>query len=144
MNEIAQTENVNENLEPSERIDERPKRREFPNEYKVKVLREIEESRDERGAVGKILRREGLYASQVSTWKEDLENLIAGLPAKKRGPKIDPNKETLKENEKLEKENKRLTEKLRQATLIIEAQKKISAMFDISEEKNMANENKVQ
>lgn len=67
--------------------------------------------------MGEILRREGIYASQVASWRNSLEEVIAnGLPEKK-------------EAEKLAKQLARTQENLRQARLIIEAQKKIAEMY---------------
>ena len=47
----------------SERVDDKPKRRQYTPEYKLRILQEIDSSRDERGSIGRILRREGLYVS---------------------------------------------------------------------------------
>ena len=49
-------------LRSSERVDDKPKRRQYSPEYKLRILQEIDGSREERGAVGRIIRREGLYA----------------------------------------------------------------------------------
>jgi hypothetical protein len=57
---------VKEPKSKSEQIDEKPGRRQFEPEYKLKILQEIDSNRDTRGAIGEILRREGLYASQVA------------------------------------------------------------------------------
>lgn len=112
-----------------EKIEDKPGRRQFSPEYKLKVLQEIDGRREERGSVGEILRREGLYASQVASWKRDLEEAIAGVKSKRRGPKADPTIPIRKEKEQLERQNRRLREELRQARLIIAAQKKIAEMF---------------
>ena len=52
-----------------------------------------------------------------------------GLPEKKRGRKKDPALTYKKEAEKLAKQLARTQENLRQARLIIEAQKKIAEMY---------------
>jgi len=73
------------------------------------------------------LRKEGIYSSYIATWKRQLErDNLAGSTSTKRGPKENPQRE---EMEKLEKENERLRERLRQFELIIEAQKKISQIL---------------
>ena len=114
----------------SERVNDQPIRRKFSPEYKLRILQEIDKSREERGAVGKILRREALFASQVASWRNSLEEVIAhGFPEKKRGRKLDPAVAIRKEKEKLEKKNARLVEENRQLRLIIEAQKKIAEMY---------------
>jgi len=114
----------------SERVDDKPKRRQYTPEYKLRILQEIDESREERGAIGRILRREGLYAAQVAIWRRDLEEQIGrGVEARKRGPKLDPTREVRHENEKLERQMARLKEENRQLRLIVAAQKKIAEMF---------------
>ena len=72
----------------SERVEEKPKRRQYSAEYKLRILQEIDQSRDERGSVGQLLRREGLYASQVALWRRDLEEQIGrGNPKVRTNPK---------------------------------------------------------
>jgi transposase len=114
----------------SEQIEDKPGRRRFEPEYKLRVLQEVDANRDKRGAIGEILRREGLYASQVAVWKRELEAQLAeGIKARKRGPKPDPSIPLKKDNERLERQNARLKEENRQMRLIIAAQKKIAEMF---------------
>jgi transposase len=122
----------------SEQIEDKPGRRQFQPEYKLKILQEIDTNRETRGAIGEILRREGLYASQVAVWKRELEaQLAVGIQARKRGPKPDPNAPLRKDNERLERLNARLKEENRQMRLIIAAQKKIAEMFPGPNSKEM-------
>lgn len=117
-------------LRSSERVDDKPKRRQYTPEYKLRILQEIDASREERGSVGRILRREGLYAAQVAMWRRDLEEQIGrGVEARKRGPKPDPTKEVRHEKDRLERQLARAKEENRQLRLIIAAQKKIAEMF---------------
>jgi transposase len=114
----------------SERVLDQPIRRKFSPEYKLRILQEIDNSRDERGAVGKILRREGLFASQVASWRRSLEEVIAhGFPERKRGRKQDPAAAIRKEKERLERKYAKAMEENRQLKLILEAQKKIAEMY---------------
>lgn len=114
----------------SEQIEDKPGRRRFEPEYKLRILQEVDANRDKRGAIGEILRREGLYASQVAVWKRELEAQLAeGIKARKRGPKPDPSAALLKENEKLARRMARIQEENRQLRLIVAAQKKIAEMF---------------
>jgi transposase len=115
-----------------EKVSDQPERRQFTPEYKLRILQEIDQRRGEgKGVVGGILRREGLYASQVASWRSSLEEVIAkGLPERKRGRKADPTLIYRKQAEKLERQLKRTQEDLRQARLIIEAQKKIAQMYN--------------
>ena len=114
----------------SEQVEDKPGRRQFQPEYKLRILQEIDSNRGTRGAIGEILRREGLYASQVAMWKRELEAQLAeGIKARKRGPKADPSIPLRKENDRLAKQNVRLKDELRRARLVIDAQKKIAEMF---------------
>ena len=102
------------------------KRRQYPAEYKLRILQEVEACKGS-GEVGALLRREGLYSSLVSKWREQRERgSLTGLSGHKRGLKVDPQ---AKELERLERENKRLQEKLERAELIIEVQKKVAQLF---------------
>lgn len=103
-------------------------RRRFSAEYKLRILEEAAAcSSGERGA---RLRREGLYSSHLTTWRRQREaGQLAGLAAKKRGPKPNPEAEELK---RLRKENERLQVRLQQAEAIIEAQKKLAQLFGLS------------
>ena len=115
-----------------EKVSDQPERRQFTPEYKLRILQEIDKRSGEgKGVVGEILRREGLYASQIASWRSSLEEVIAkGLPERKRGRKVDPTLAYKKQAEKLERELRRTREDLRQARLIIEAQKKIARLYN--------------
>ena len=90
---------------------DRPRRRTFDPEYKLRILREADEA-TERGAVGALLRREGLYSSHLSDWRKELrEHGEAGLVAKRPGPA--PKKdERDRELEKLQREKAKLEKEL--------------------------------
>lgn len=104
------------------------KRRQYPAGYKLRILREVEECRGP-GEVGALLRREGLYSSLVSKWREQRERgNLTGLSGQRRGPKVDPH---AKELERLQGENQRLQEKLERAELIIEVQKKVARLLGV-------------
>ena len=104
------------------------KRRQHPAEYKLRILREIDECKDS-GEVGALLRREGLYTSLVSKWREQRERgSLTGLSGHRRGPKVDPNAAELA---RLQRENKRLQEKLQRAELIIDVQKKVARLLGV-------------
>jgi transposase InsO family protein len=95
----------------------------------VRILAEAE-SCSERGEIGALLRREGLYASHLSHWRRQQEaGQLQALASQKRGrkPRHDP-KEV--EIARLEKENARLEKQLRQAELIIAAQKKLAEALE--------------
>ena len=48
------------------------RRRRFSKEFKLRILKEIDES-TKPGQIGAILRREGLYSSNITTWREQME-----------------------------------------------------------------------
>lgn len=101
------------------------KRRQHPAEYKLRILRELDECKG-KGEVGALLRREGLYSSLVSKWREQREaGSLSGLSGERRGPKVDPHAAELA---RLQRENKRLKEELERAELIIEVQKKVAQL----------------
>ena len=100
-------------------------RRQYSAEYKLRILRELDEC-EGKGAVGSLLRREGLYSSLVSKWREQRERgSLSGLAGQRRGPKVDPNAAELA---RLQRENQRLKEELERAELIIEVQKKVAQL----------------
>jgi transposase len=102
------------------------RRRQFTGEYKKRILAEADAAR-EPGAIGALLRREGLYSSHLTHWRQQRE---AGLIPQRRGPKIkhDP---LLEEVRKLKQQNGRLEQRLERAELIIEVQKKVSLLLGI-------------
>lgn len=119
--------------DPNPEVLPRAKRRQFSTAYKKRVLEEYDAC-TEPGEKGALLRKEGIYSSYIVTWKRQLErDNLAGSTSTKRGPKEDPQRE---EMEKLEKENERLRERLRQSELIIEAQKKISQILGLEANEN--------
>jgi len=65
-------------------------------------------------------------------WRRQRErDVLDGLTPKKRGRKVAERNPLLPEVERLRKENKQLTKRLKQAELIIEVQKKASQMLEI-------------
>jgi transposase-like protein len=113
------------------------KRRQYTAEYKLRILREVEECKG-AGEVGALLRREGLYSSLLSKWREQREaGSLAGLSAQRRGPKVDAQ---AKELARLQRENQRLQEKLERAELIIEVQKKVVQLFGVTPPEHQTDE----
>jgi hypothetical protein len=81
------------------------------------------------GAVGLLLRREGLYSSHLATWRRQRkQGGIDALTPKKRGPKVVVSP-LVKQNRDLQADVARLTKKLKNAKLIIEVQKKVAALL---------------
>ena len=121
----------NGKLIPDPAVAEKPVRRRFTAEYKLRILREADRS-TESGQLGALLRREGLYSSHLSTWRRQRdEGTLVGLTPKRRGRKANPDAPLIAENERLKRETQRLAAKLRQAETIIEVQKKLSEILGI-------------
>ena len=109
---------------PSLEVLEKPVRRRFTVQYKAKILAEADAC-TESGQLGELLRREGLYSSHLTTWRRQRDKgALAGLTPKQRGRKAGPKNPLADEVARLQRENKRLQEQLRQAKLIIDVQKK--------------------
>jgi transposase len=104
------------------------RRRRLTAEYKLRILREADLCRGKPGAIAALLRREGLYSSILTTWRKQRENGAFSAMLVKRGrkPKFTPAE---LENQQLRKKNAQLEEKLRQAELIIDLQKKVAALL---------------
>lgn len=115
-------------MAPDPEVEARPKRRRFTADYKARILREAEGC-SKPGEMGAVLRREGLYASHLITWRRQREKEGAAGLSRKRGRKADPEKGLVKKNAQLEAANRRLTEKLRKAEIIIEFQKKMAELW---------------
>jgi transposase len=75
-------------LVPDSEVVARPQRRRFTAEYKLSIIDQADSAQG-AGAVGALLRREGLYSSHLATWREQRkQGEFDALTAKKRGPKV--------------------------------------------------------
>src|ERR1019366_3020436 len=109
---------------PDSEVVANPKRRTFTAEYKQRILTEAEAAAATPGGVGALLRREGLYSSLLAYWRrERADGIREALTPQKRGPKSKRNP-LEEENQRLQRQNARLTEDLRKAHIIIDVQKK--------------------
>jgi transposase-like protein len=109
----------------------RARRRRFSAAYKLRVLAEAN-SYTQRGEIGALLRREGLYSSHLTTWRKQRdEGQLQGLTGKKRGRKADRNAAELAQ---LRRENEQLQARLKQAETIIDVQKKLCGLLGLSAE----------
>ncbi len=107
-------------------------RRRFSAKYKLRILAEADEC-TRPGELGALLRREGLYSSTVRRWRlRREEGVLGGLSPKKRGPKPDPDATLKRELAKKEKRIEQLEKKLRKAEMIIDVQKKVSALLGVT------------
>ena len=116
---------------PPAEVVERAKRRQYTAEYKQRILREADEAQasGEPGAVGALLRREGLYSSHLTSWRARRDRgELAGLTPKKRGRKPSRNPLT-PEVERLQRQVARLEGDLEKARIVIAVQKKVAALL---------------
>lgn len=117
---------------PKTEVVAKAKRRQYTAEYKLRILQEVDAC-ERLGEIGALLRREGIYSSSLSNWRRQRERgELEGLSPQKRGPKPDPQAVELA---KLKRENERLRERLRQAEVIIDVQKKVAQMLGEMSEK---------
>jgi len=104
------------------------KRRHFSRAYKLRILAEVE--RCQHGEVGTLLRREGLYSSVLSKWRQQK---AAGKLDRPTGSQDKRAQDPVKELRRLQQENARLQAQLAKAEAIIEVQKKLSVLLETME-----------
>jgi transposase-like protein len=104
-------------------------RRRFSAEYKLKILREAEAC-TEPGAIGALLRREGLYSSNLTTWRAQRERgELLGLTPKKRGPAPKAKNPLAAKVKALEREVTRQTARAERAEALVALQKKVAELL---------------
>jgi transposase-like protein len=107
----------------------KPQRRSFTAEYKRRILKEADACTTP-GAVGALLRREGLYSSHLVEWRRArARGELAALTPKKRGRKptpIDPRDRKIAE---LERQLAHMTGRAERAEALVEAQKNLAALL---------------
>ncbi len=113
------------------------KRRQFSTNEKRRILMAADRC-VESGQIGALLRREGIYSSQLATWRKQRQaNERAALEPKKRGRKADPAIAESRRVAQLTKENDGLRHKLAQAHTIIEVQKKLCTLLGLPTAKDL-------
>jgi transposase-like protein len=104
-------------------------RRRFTAEYKRKILREADAC-TAPGAIGGLLRREGLYSSHLTTWRAQRERgELAGLTPKKRGPAPKPKNPLAAKVAALERAVNREKARADQAEALVQLQKKVAELL---------------
>ena len=114
---------------PDPEVPERARRRRFSASYKLRVLREADAcSTNNKGELGALLRREGLYSSHLTSWRRQRERgELEALQPRRRGRA--PADATALELARLRRENERLTQQLATAETIIDIQKKVAGLL---------------
>jgi len=123
---------------PDPEVVPKAKRRQFTAKYKLRILEEVDRC-TERGQIGELLRREGLYSSHLSKWRQQrVRGQLQGLSSKKRGRNVqDP---SVAELAQLRRENERLHAQLEQAEIIIDVQKKLARLLGLTTAESESNE----
>lgn len=111
-------------------VRERPERRRFGAKYKLRILRAAAAAKD-FGAVAALLRREGLYSSHLTRWRQQCERSALREFSQSRGRKPSPRNPLANEVSELHREVAQLQQKLTQAELIMDVQKKLSTMLGL-------------
>jgi transposase len=115
----------------SPEMSDRPRRRTFTAQTKLRVLAETDGAADV-GGIGAILRREGLYSSTLTDWRRQRDSgALGALTPAKRGPKSTARNPLAAELAQARRENARLGRRLEHAEAIIEIQKKVAALLGI-------------
>jgi transposase-like protein len=115
---------------PDPEVSVKATRRRFTAQYKLHILQKAEDCTSP-GEIGALLRKEGLYASNLTTWRRQKEHgTLEALSPKRRGPKKKESDFVTRHIAELERENHVIRQKLKQAETIIEVQKKVSEMLN--------------
>lgn len=110
---------------------EKASRRRFTAKYKISILEQVDQCKEPK-QIGALLRREGLYSSNLTTWRRQRESgALEALAPRKRGRKAKPRDERAQRMAELEREVEHLRQKLTQAETIIDVQKKVSSLLGI-------------
>jgi transposase-like protein len=118
------------NLGTGEVILNRPKRRRFTADYKLKILAEAEACKG-TSQVAAMLRREGLYYSSLKEWRDaQAAGGLNALEPSRSGPKAKERNPLEGRVKQLEKENRALERKLKRAEWILEISKKGAELME--------------
>ncbi len=104
-----------------------PIRRSFTAEYRARVVAEYEAA--PHGEKAAVLRREGLYQSQVREWRTELDARAAGLVPKRNSHRTSA-KASGSEADRLRLENARLTKELAKSQAVVEIMGKLQGLLE--------------
>ena len=114
---------------PDPQVIAKTERRRFTSKYKLSVLEKADQCTG-IGEIGALLRREGLYSSHLSTWRNARrDGTLQALAPHKRGPKSNPGAAQAREITALQKQVSKLQGELSKAHTIIDVQKKLSTIL---------------
>ena len=119
---------------PDPEVEPMAQRRRFSAGEKLRILEEADAC-TEPGEMGALLRREGVYSSYVSRWRQARDRgQLTALCSQQRGPRPAADAALVREVARLRRENVRLQARLGQAEAISEVQKKLSQLLGPSAE----------
>jgi hypothetical protein len=122
----AQNGTVTDDIDPAAP----PIRRTFTPDQKLAILTAYDEA-TESGAKGALLRREGIYSSQITEWKRAREaGTLAALGAKPRAARSTDAKEA----DRLRKKNERLEAELKKTRMALDIVGKAHALLEMLSE----------
>jgi len=111
---------------PDPELVERPTRRRFSAEYKLRIVREADAC-SRPGEIGALLRREGLYSSLLTEWRRARDAGALEALERPRGRK--PPHPLEAENADLRRRAERAEAELEKAKRVIEVQGNVSALL---------------
>jgi transposase-like protein len=116
---------------PDPEVSSKRARRRLTVGYKLEILRKADAC-TQRGELGALLRREGLYSANVISWRRQREQgVLDPMRPRRRGRKPIPVNPLARKLAEVERENRRLQKRLEKADLIIDFQKKVHALLGI-------------
>ena len=109
---------------------ERPVRRTYSAEFKVRILEESARC-SEPGEVMALLRREGIYHSHLRRWRQErAQGGVQALSGRRPGPVPKAPDPYAARNKELEKELRTLKRKLKRAEWLLEIAKKGAELME--------------
>jgi transposase len=111
---------------PDPEVPERARRRTFTAKYKLEVLAAYDAAPD--GEKGAVLRREGLYSSQITEWRKARDVGALARLAAPRGRK--PRDQQAERIARLQADKQRLEQELAKTRAVVDVQAKLSALLE--------------
>jgi len=106
----------------------KPVRRSFTADYRAQVIAEYEAA--PRGEKSAVLRREGLYQSQIREWTAARDAIALGLPPKRNSHHGSGKSVGSSEADRLRAENARLTRELAKSQAVVEIMGKLQGLLE--------------
>ncbi len=139
VSKIAAEQTEPDKIRPNPEVPAKATRRRFSARYKLRILEQADGC--ESGEVGALLRREGLYWSNLQTWRRQREHgTLQALTPRKRGRKAKPVNPLDRQLRQVQAENRKLKRKLEKAEIMLDIQKKVSHLLGISLASSSENE----